>query len=215
MVNRGGEPYVSPLWAIEAGSGDGDADVHVVSYPVKESLAACDAVGGGQPGGEVEMAEEGGFHFFLEPFVGMAVVVEQAIHTYGVARGHEASAVYLGTQRPTGTDAHKVEASVLGKGGAGGEVEVGGGIQFGGDDVDVVAPHASGECRETAAVVGTREGMQFAVVGFDFYGLEEVLECVYPVGVAYQQNVVGKLFAGEVNVVKAPVGSQYQFAFFD
>ena len=104
---------------------------------------------------------------------------------------------------------------MVGEDGAGSEVEVGGGVEFGGHDVDVVASHACGEGSETATVVASGKGMQFAVVRLVFDGFENAFEHVDALGVAYQEHVVGEVVAGQMNVVKAPVRSQYQFAFFN
>ena len=144
----------------------------------------------------------------------MAVVVEQTVETYGVACGHKAAAVHFGAQRAAGADADEIQPPVVGQYGAGGEVEVGGSVQLGDHDVDVVAAHTGGECCESGAVIASREGMQFAVVRLVLNAVEDFFEHIDPIGVAHQKHIVGEGVAGKMNVVKAPVGSQYQFAFF-
>ena len=54
--------------------------------------------------------------------------------------------------------------------------------------------------------------MEFAVCAFEFDVVEDVFEHVDSVGIANKKNIVGQIVAGHINVVKAPVGSQYQFA---
>ncbi len=63
-------------------------------------------------------------------------------------------------------------------------------------------------------MVGACEGVDFAVVALVFDGVEQGLEHLYASRVAHQDDIVGEGFCGEVDMVKAPVGSQYQFAGF-
>ena len=95
------------------------------------------------------------------------------------------------------------------------EVDIGGGIELGYHDVDVVASHACAESRKAVAVVASCEGMQFAVLAFELNGVEDVLEHVHAVGVSNQEDVVGQVFAFHTYMVEAPIGSQYQFARFE
>ena len=103
---------------------------------------------------------------------------------------------------------------MIGTRGAGLEVDVGGGIEFGGDDVNVVAAHAGGECCESVAVVGTRKGVDFAVEALVFDAVEKGLEHLYTRRVADEYDIVGEGVCGEVYMVEASVGSQNQFAGF-
>ena len=92
------------------------------------------------------------------------------------------------------------------------EVDVGGGVELGNDNVDVVASHSGTQCGETLSVIRSGQGMEFAVGAFEFDVVEDVFEHVDSVGIANKEDVVGQIVACHINVVKAPVGSQYQFA---
>ena len=71
------------------------------------------------------------------------------------------------------------------------EVDIGGGIELGYHDVDVVASHAGAESCKAVAVIASCEGMQFAVLAFELNRIEDVFEHVHTVGVANQKDVVG------------------------
>lgn len=61
-------------------------------------------------------------------------------------------------------------------------------------------------------MIRSGQGMEFAVGAFEFDAVEDVFEHVDAAWVSDKEDVVGQIVACHINVVKAPVGSQYQFA---
>ena len=64
-------------------------------------------------------------------------------------------------------------------------------------------------------MIASGEGMELTVAGLVFDAFEYLFKHVHTVRVSDQQHVVGQGAAGEVYMIQAPVGGQYQFAFFD
>ena len=94
------------------------------------------------------------------------------------------------------------------------QVDVGGGVEFGDHDVDVVASHSGAESRETAVLVLPCESMNLSVRTLKFNRVENVFEHIDPSWVSDKKDVVRQIVSGHINVVKAPIGSQYQFTVF-
>ena len=84
------------------------------------------------------------------------------------------------------------------------EVEVGGGVEFGDDYVDVVAAHTCAEGCEAVAAVGARQGVQLAVLAFVFNAVEQLFKHIDAIGVANQKDVVGQVVAIHIDMVEVP-----------
>ena len=104
-------------------------------------------------------------------------------------------------QRARSTDAYHIQRAVVRLDSAGLEVDVGGDIEFGEDDVDIVAAHTGTHRREAVPVIVAGYGMYFAVTAFIFNLFEQVLEKVDSVGVANQEDVVGQFVAVGIDVI--------------
>ena len=154
-------------------------------------------------------------HGLFQLAVVVPVPVKQTVEAYGVGRCHQRAHGDFAVEGARSANTHQVECAVAGVDGAMCEVDVGGGIEFGHDDVDVVATHPGTQRSEALSVVAACEGMNFAVYAFELNVFENVFEHVDARGVAHQDDVVGQFASGHINVVKAPVGSQYQFAGFE
>lgn len=61
-------------------------------------------------------------------------------------------------------------------------------------------------------VASAGKGVEFTVLAFEFYAVEEFLEHVDAFGVAYQEDVISQVVTSHIYMVEAPIGSQYQFA---
>ena len=83
---------------------------------------------------------------------------------------------------------------------AGIEVDVGKGVEFGHDDVDVVATDARGEDRDTLALIGARDAMELAAADLAFLFGEMGSHSAYSARIAHKDDAVGKLFGTQMQV---------------
>ena len=114
-----------------------------------------------------------------------------------------------------GADTQDVQGLVHGLDLAGGEIDVGEGVQLGHHDVDVVGADAMGKEGDALAVPPAGDGDELAGGVPEFDVFQHFGDHVDPAGVAHEDDVVGQFFRLEVDVEHGAVAVDDEFGFRD
>lgn len=110
--DAGLDTQTASLRGIETRSCSRHGMVHPICHFGEKMLAGISRIGLREAGVELHVFDEGFVERVVELRGVVTVVVEQAVETYGVFRGHEGADRHIAVKRAAGADAHQVEASV-------------------------------------------------------------------------------------------------------
>ena len=128
------------------------------------------------------------------------IVVEQTVEADTLDRGHEAARGCKGLQATAGADANAGQRAVLVFLLSRLIVDVGQCVEFGHDDVNIVAADAVALTGDALAFIGAGDGMELAAADLTLSGVEMVGNGIDAGRVAHQDYTVGQLLRLEVQV---------------
>ncbi len=114
-------------------------------------------------------------------------------------------------QGARGADAEDVQGPVHGLDLPGGEIDVGQGVQFGHDDIDVVGADAVGQYGDTLAVAFARHGYEFTGGVAEFQLVQQVRDHVHAARVAYKDHIVSQFLRLKVDMERGAVSVDDEF----
>ena len=201
-----GEAQTAPLRTEEAVAGHRDTPDHVgLCHAVDQRGVGRGHIGIAHDGTPRHLALELGLQLQVATGVAARIEVEQAVEADALDAGDIGAGRRLGLQSATSAHADEGQRAVHGALRAGGEVDVGQGVELVHHDVDVVAADARGEGRDALALVGARDGVELAALDLTLHGVEVVGYQGDAAGVAHEDHAVGQLFGAEVQVEDATV----------
>jgi len=145
----------------------------------------------------------------------VAIKIEKIVDAQAMGGGYEAIDGYIGLQGPGGAEADDIEGSEGGLDLAGIEVDIGEGIEFVDDDIDIIGADAGGEDGEAFLADEAGMGDELAVLGPDLDGIEVFADLLYAVGIADGDDGAGNLLGAKIEVIDGATGVDDQFRFGD
>lgn len=189
------EAYVSSLRRIESWCCCCDALEHIKGYFLEQRLATSRSIGMGKAVVKTHMLHKCLLEFGIKQGLRTLVVIHQTVHAYCIFPGNETSAGDVALEASTSTDAYKVEGSMLWHRFSFCKVDVGGGVEFGKNDIDVVGTHAGTDGCKAMALICPCKSMDLPIHRLKLDSVEDFFEHVYAGGVANEDYVIGQLFS--------------------